>query len=608
VLGWVQDSGVWLGDLSSVVPNGRLVDGASTSVATFAIYDSLETRPSFRAGLLAMPYPNAAPLTVRFGVSDPFGLSDTTDVRIHVANVDRAPTLAVSNHAALVGQPLTFQLVGSDPDSNTTLSYSAFGMPFGATLDSVTGQFRWTPNPAQVGDYVVTFTVTDGSRVASRAVLLRSTLTPVPPSVIVELTPSFPAVPGQAVLVHAAASSIAPITGITVQIGGQSIALDSQGRATYVPQAPGRITIEAQATDADGLVGHFTAVLKVRDPNDQTAPVVAFDPRFRNATLSTATDLTGTVRDTNLDYWVLEQAPIGSNSFTELARGNAPVANGVLASFDPASLPNGSYLLRLTAVDISGRMSQTQVVVEANTVSKPTQYLRTDTDLTVQLGGATVTITRTYDSLAKDQAGAFGFGWRFANRESDIQTNVAPTGHEATGVYNPFRIGTRVYLTLPDGRRVGFTFEPQSHDIPGLTYYTPAYQADAGVDYTLSSAATLLTLADDRLYDLKTGQPYNPASGAFTDPEYTLTAPDGTQYRLSTAHGVEEEIRPDGTHLTYSDSGITGANGDTLQFIHDDQGRLSKLIAPDGTQVIYTYDSFGNLIAARNLALGQSKR
>ena len=82
--------------------------------------------------------------------------------------------------------------------------------------------------------------------------------------------------------------------------------------------------------------------------------------------------------------------------------------------------------------------------------------------------------------------------------DSNIQTSVLPTGQESLGVYNPFQQDTRVYLTLPDGRRVGFTFSPEKHDLPGVTYYTPAYQADAGLDYNLSPAGAVPTVGRRR--------------------------------------------------------------------------------------------------------------
>ena len=72
-------------------------------------------------------YDQAGDYTIRFGVSDPGGLSDQIDVNVHIDNVDRPPTLVVTNHGAVVGQPLTFTLLGSDPDQGTVLTYSASG-------------------------------------------------------------------------------------------------------------------------------------------------------------------------------------------------------------------------------------------------------------------------------------------------------------------------------------------------------------------------------------------------------------------------------------------------------------------------------------------------
>ena len=67
-----------------------------------------------------------------------------------------------------------------------------------------------------------------------------------------------------------------------------------------------------------------------------------------------------TVSDTNLDYWKLERALAGSDAFTLLASGTGSVNKAALAVFDPAALANGVYRLRLTAADISGRVSSTE--------------------------------------------------------------------------------------------------------------------------------------------------------------------------------------------------------------------------------------------------------
>src|SRR5439155_24487077 len=159
-----------------------------------------------------------------------------------------------------------------------------------------------------------------------------------------------------------------------------------------------------------------------------------------------------------------------------------------------------------------------------------------------------------------------------------------------------------------DGRRAAFTFAPLRHSLPGLTYYTPSWVADPGVDYTLESAETKLIRGGDRLYDLLTARPYNPASGEFPGPEYALTAPDGTVYHLSTARGVEERISPSGLRLIYADSGIFAPDGHAIRFVRGAAGRIASIIAPNGSSVLYSYDAGCNLIAAREVVSGQLTR
>src|SRR5262249_47195218 len=117
-------------------------------------------------------FTQAGDYTVTFRLEDVAHLFDTTAVQIRVENVDRAPELATSSHQATLGQPLSFAVNGSDPDVGDTLAYSARGLPDGATLNAATGQVSWIPGPAQGGEYVVTFTASDGTLATSRAVVL----------------------------------------------------------------------------------------------------------------------------------------------------------------------------------------------------------------------------------------------------------------------------------------------------------------------------------------------------------------------------------------------------------------------------------------------------
>ncbi len=553
-------------------------------------------------------YGQAGDHTLVFVATDPSGATATIDVVVHVAHVIRPPVVDTPNHQAALGVPLTFNVQATDLDAGTTLGYSAINLPAGATLDPASGQFSWTPGPSQAGDYVVTLQVSDGQATSTQNILIRASVQPQPPGVTIVLTPSFPAIPGQQVVVNAIASSIAPIASLTVTYNGQPLVLDANGRATITASAPGQALIVATATDQDGLVGTASASLKVRDPNDTTPPVVSFGTTVANSVLTTPTAIIGTVTDSNLDSWTLQIATPDNPNFTVLATGQAPVNNGTLAQLVPANLANGVYQLLLTARDISGRSAQAQAQIEVNTPTKPNDNVITDADVSVNLDGTTVLIQRTYDPLTRDGTGDFGYGWTLANRQTNLQTNLPATGHENLGVYNPFVDGTSIYLTLPTGVRVHFKFAPTSFKVDGQTFYRAAWQADSGVTYTLASAGNVLTKAGNRYYDLATGQAYNPGNPFFNGPSYTLTAPDGTRYQLDAQGNIIGEITPAGAQLSISNSGITAANGATIQFLRDATGRITSILTPDGQLITYQYDALGNLVAMQNLSSGGSQR
>jgi hypothetical protein len=65
-------------------------------------------------------------------------------------------------YAVKAGKTLAFSLSATDPD-NDFLVYSASNLPPGATFDSLTGVFSWTPGYDQAGIYNVHFEVSDGS-------------------------------------------------------------------------------------------------------------------------------------------------------------------------------------------------------------------------------------------------------------------------------------------------------------------------------------------------------------------------------------------------------------------------------------------------------------
>ena len=91
---------------------------------------------------------------------------------------NQAPVLnPIGNKTVTADQTLSFTVSASDPDG-TTPSLSASGLPTGAVFNTGTGQFSWTPTPADVGNHQVTFIASDGSLTDSETIT--STVTAVP--------------------------------------------------------------------------------------------------------------------------------------------------------------------------------------------------------------------------------------------------------------------------------------------------------------------------------------------------------------------------------------------------------------------------------------------
>lgn len=90
------------------------------------------------------------------------GNSIPVTVNNGTVTVNRPPVLAnIGNKTVNEGQLLTFTISATDPDGNP-LTYSASNLPTGASFNTTSRTFTWTPTYRQAGSYTtVTFTVSD---------------------------------------------------------------------------------------------------------------------------------------------------------------------------------------------------------------------------------------------------------------------------------------------------------------------------------------------------------------------------------------------------------------------------------------------------------------
>jgi YD repeat-containing protein len=552
-------------------------------------------KPDFRRFEWDPTYDQAGEYVVQFRIRDVWGGSETTEVHITVDNVNRAPAPGTSDHSARLGALLRFHAQATDPDLDDTLHFRAENLPVGAAFDPATGEFQWVPGPGQAGDHTFTLAVSDGHTTVSEVILIRASVDPALPEVAIEVTPSFPMTPGQPVLLHAAADSLGRITVLTLEVNGSPLPLDAQGRATLTPSQPGRYRLTATATDIDGLVGTAERWLLVKDPADASAPVVTLDPNLQGTVIQATSPILGTIADANLESWQLTLERLDGVFYRVLATGTTVKSGDALATLDPATLPRGFYRIELSAKDISGRSTATTAVFEVSVgTAGGGRYLREELDLTLDFGSRTFGLKRLYDAWGPVD-GELSGGWSLGSRDPDPQFSLPAGALERYNIYPALRDGTRLYLTLPDGERVGFTFKPVAVGTPGMAVYQPNWVADAGVHATLETLRVPLQRAGQGYYELGTGQPYHPGNAQLPGPDFVVRAANGRTWWLDFDGGVRRELFSDGSWMEFADSGLVSSTGVNARFSYDGEGHVQTVRGPADETLTYRYDEAGHL-------------
>jgi large repetitive protein len=368
------------------------------------------------------------------------------------------------------------------------------------------------------------------------------------------------------------------------------------------------VTAIAIATDSAGNMEQSQTQVQVT-AIDANAPVVRLNlSGIPDGVITAATDIIGTVSDVDLVSYKLEAALAGTEDFRLVAEGTQTVSDSVLGKFDPSLLENDTYTLRLTAIDAGGNISVIENTLDVVGELKLGNFRLSFTDLEIPVSGIPITVTRTYDSLTSHTTDDFGYGWRMEFRDTDLRTSLGrDRQYEELGLRSQsFDEKTRVYITLPGGKREAFTFKPKplTQIRGGLNLgllsgnvLEPAFVADKGSTSTLTvepgTEGVWVTKINGGKYTSLNQYPYNPAdtergySGV-----YVLTTKDGTKYRIDAQTGdlltVEDT---NGNKLTYTDDAIVSSTGKQVTFERDAQGRIKKVIDPMGKAVVYDYDA-----------------
>jgi RHS repeat-associated protein len=526
----------------------------------------------------------------------------------------------------IVGNTYRYDVIAKDSDNDAlTYSLDTAATTAGVTIDKL-GRMNWKPTTANIGTQPVTITVSDtNGAIATQTYNLQILADNIAPKINLVRSTNIANI-GETISFQIQATDNVGIKSKQLLINNQAVSLDSNGVGRYKITTTGIITATAIVTDINGNTSNANTTVITLDPTDIEAPNVSLDlSGILNGIITGSTEIKGTVTDTNLDYYTLEVARLGTNNWQEVFRGQTSVTNGILGKFDPSQLENDTYRVRLSAFDTNGRGSNIEDEINVTGDLKLGNFKLSFTDISIPVTGIPITLTRTYDSLTTNTKDDFGYGWRMEFRDTDLRTSLKADPYYQELDYRTvgFNFGTRIYITLPGGRREGFTFQPKQVQgaLGGLTggrWYYPSFVADKGVKSTLTvpggeikanvnvdsvNAGTssgnpngILMEKDGKLFNLA-GRPYVPQDDGFGN-RYLLTTKDGTQYEINATTGDLESVKDtNGNVLTYSDTEIKSSTGVSVKFERDNQGRIVSVTDPLGQKVKYEYDAKGDLVS-----------
>ena len=511
---------------------------------------------------------------------------------------------AADNTAPVINSsPITFtfididyfyQINASDSDGDT-LSYTLLEGPAGMNI-SETGLVSWFASGAPI--VPVSVRVSDGAAYADQEWIisiddgiLRANLDVAPKIVDEGDTVSIKVTPG---------ISQTPIS-ITLTVDGIPVALDTNFAAEVITQGVGQRNVEVIVSNASmslTLTDKFT----IRDPSDIEAPVIGISTPSTGDLITAPVVVTGSIDDTNLASWRLayQRANANSSDLTTIATGDSNQIEQALGVFDPSLLDNGQYLIVLEATDANDQASQTSVTVVVDSDLKIGNFNFSVEDLAIPLAGIPITVTRTYDSLRRNEDLDFGRGWSIDYQNFSVEESAVPSVNwrrfsQSSGTIIPFTcfeaISPRpiVSVRLPTGEVERFEAgaEPTCTFIPISIPLTFSAVGD--------NQSTLQAL-NQNSGRFENGMLVDSIIGGALNPSlYRLTSRNGYVYDLDENFGVLTITDLNGNKLTYNNSGITHSSGKSVSFVRDAQGRITQIIDPAGNAINYTYDEFGDL-------------
>jgi len=344
-------------------------------------------------------YSQAGSYPVSFSVSDGTA-ADSKSATITVTNVNRAPVLTLSTSTPTVGEGATltapaFTVTATDADSDP-LTYSATGLPAGATFDTSTGAFSWTPGYTQAGSYLVTFSVTDGTDSDTESATI--TVTNVNRAPVLTLSTSTPVIAEGSTLTAPAFTVTAtdadgdPLTYSATGLPAGTTFDTSTGAFSWTPTYNQASSYPVSFTVSDGTATD-TKSATITVTNTNRLPVL---------TLSTATPTVAEGATLAAPAFTVTATDVDGDPLTFSATGlpagaTFNTSTGAF-SWTPAFTQAGSYAVIFSVSDGTDGDSETATITVTNVNHPPVLALSTSTPTVAEgstLTGPGFTVTAT---------------------------------------------------------------------------------------------------------------------------------------------------------------------------------------------------------------------
>lgn len=498
---------------------------------------------------------------VNFKVSDG-SLADSKNVTITVNEVNQPPVLTVPGSLTANEQtPISFTVSATDPDlPANTLTFSATGLPAGATFDSSTQKFSWVPAEDQgPGTYVVTFKVSDGSLTDSKSVTITIKEANQPPTLTAPAGVTADEMTQVSFTVSATDPDI-PANTLTLSASGLPSGASfntSTQQFTWTPteaQGPGSYPVSFTVSDGNNTITK-SLVITINEVN--RPPVALNDSFIRNPNTSISGNVLTNDSDPDLPANSLSTAQTSAPQFGQVSFGS-----------------NGSF----TYIPFS--MTQGQGAPDA---SDSFSYILLDGKGGSDAG--TVTILKNTPPTANDdnsfsivQGSAFGLSIDLTKEVSDAQTT------------NKNDLSYAIVQGLPSG---GGTL---SGTPPQLSYKPPASTGTFSFTYKATDPQGLPSRIATITITVKSSTGGTTGPGTFTlTPQsatvpvrehlplsVTWTVPEGSWHLLDT---VQVRVRDDqGTVLwVHFDEAQN-----TFLLVEPHSGRLGPAVRPGSPEILKT--------------------